>query len=303
MARRRVQLNLEIGGRPGLTPCLVTRLKPVLPPFFQGEYELKKAATLLIALCAGLLFPSVAVGQTASSPAGAVQSRDARRLRTGVFLYRDMEHGKEVGSSTITIRRLADSGNYQFSADATFSADFNGFHSQRWNAVAMPDFVPVSATLAFVRGEDVVPVFDIRYSQDRVTGKVNKRTGTNSQPERTVDAAIPANTVDQRIDWAAILAGTLETGRQFEFKVYDPVTGISTITGKVGQLETVRIPAGSYHAYHIIYQMQKAGTTEHYQMLASEDSPHVMLREEFPNGVITELVKENSCQPSVASCQ
>jgi hypothetical protein len=26
-------------------------------------------------------------------------------------------------------------------------------------------------------------------------------------------------------------------------------------------------------------------------MLASQDSPHIMLREEFPNGVITELVQ------------
>jgi hypothetical protein len=83
----------------------------------------------------------------------------------------------------------------------------------------------------------------------------------------------------------------LETGRQFEFNVYDPVTGVSTITGKVGQLETVHVSAGSYRAYRIIYQMQKVGNTEHYQMLASQDSPHIMLREEFPNGVITELVQ------------
>jgi hypothetical protein len=212
-------------------------------------------------------------------------------LRTGVFLYRDVDHGKEVGSSTITIRKQSDSGNYGYSTDSTFSADFNGFHSQRWKAVATPEFAPLSATLAFVRGGEVVPVFDIRYSRDRVTGTVNKRTGTNSQSERTVDAAIPPNTVDQRIDWAAILAGTLETGRQFEFNVYDPVTGVSTITGKVGQLETVHVSAGSYRAYRIIYQMQKVGNTEHYQMLASQDSPHIMLREEFPNGVITELVQ------------
>jgi hypothetical protein len=37
--------------------------------------------------------------------------------------------------------------------------------------------------------------------------------------------------------------------------------------------------------------MEKSGRTEHYQMLASQESPHMMIREEFPNGVISELVQ------------
>ena len=63
------------------------------------------------------------------------------------------------------------------------------------------------------------------------------------------------------------------------------------MTGQVGQIETITVPAGSYRAYRIIYQMQKAGKSEHYEMLASVDSRHVMLREQFPNGVISELVE------------
>jgi hypothetical protein len=109
--------------------------------------------------------------------------------------------------------------------------------------------------------------------------------------KRMVDAALPANTVDQRIDWAAILATSLEPGQRFEFNVYDPTTGVGTVTGLVGQAETIKVPAGSYRAYRIVYQMEKGGKSEHYEMFASFDSPHVMLREQFPNGVISELVE------------
>ena len=118
-----------------------------------------------------------------------------------------------------------------------------------------------------------------------------KRKGSGQGTKQTIDASVPANTIDQRIDWAAVLAGNLETGQQFEFNVYDPGTGVGRVVGQVGDLEQIRVPAGTFRAYRIVYQMEKSGHTEHYQMLASEDSPHVMLREEFPNGVISELVQ------------
>jgi hypothetical protein len=218
-------------------------------------------------------------------------SHDARRLRTGILTYRDLDHGKEVGKSTITIRKLEGSGNYDFCADITFVADFKGFRSQRWEAVASSGFAPISATLAFVRGTEVATVFELRYQSGRVTGFVIDRKESGSEMTRSIDATVPANTVDQRIDWAAVVAGDLKTGQQFEFNVYDPGSGVSRVAGQVGPLEQVELPAGGFQAYRIIYQMEKARRIEHYQMLASRDSPHMMLREEFPNGSIGELVQ------------
>jgi hypothetical protein len=218
-------------------------------------------------------------------------SHDTRRLKTGIFAYRDLNHGKEVGKSTITIRKLEDSGNYDFCADSTFVADFKGFRSQRWEAVASSGFEPISATLASVRGAEVSTVFELRYKSGRVTGYMIDRKESGSEMTRAVDAAVPANTVDQRIDWAAVVAGNLKTGQQFEFNVYDPGTGVGRVSGQVGPLEQGELPAGSFQTYRIIYQVEKSGKTEHYQMLASRDSPHIMLREEFPNGSIAELVQ------------
>jgi hypothetical protein len=252
---------------------------------------MKHTAVLLI-LSAGLLFlRQLAAQNVPSRVAIAGFTPDAARLKTGRFTYHDLDHGNEVGTGIITIRKLVDSGYYYFSNDSAFASDFAGFRSQRWEAVATPTFEPISARLAFVRGSETVPVFDLRYRSSRVTGFVVERKGPAPGTKRPVDTSVPANTVDQRIDWAAVLAGDLGTGKRFEFNVYDPGTGVSRVTGLVGSLEQVRVAAGTFRAYRIIYQMEKAGRTEHYQMLASQDLPHVMLGEEFPNGVTTELTQ------------
>jgi hypothetical protein len=213
---------------------------------------------------------------------------DPQRIRTGTFSYRDLDHGKEVGKASITIRKLPGSENYVFSAKATFATDFEGFPSQQWEATATPTLGPVSAKLAFVRDSEVSPIFDLQYSEGSVTGFFIRH-----KEKKAVSATVPANTVDQRIDWAAVLASNLETGRRFEFNVYDPGTGISKISGQVGQVEETHLPAGTFRAYRIIYQIDKAGKTEHYQMLASQDLPRTMLLEEFPNGVVSELTQIN----------
>jgi hypothetical protein len=245
----------------------------------------QSSALLILFLATTLLF----VESAATSPART--ERDAKRVRTGKFTYRDLDHGKEVGRGTITIRGLADSQDYAFAADIKFATDFESFSSQRWEAITTSHFEPVSAKLALVRGAEVIPVLKLAYSSGRVSGYVVDRKAGASGTKQMVDSAVPANTVDQRIDWAAILATSLEPGRHFEFNVYDPTTGVGTVSGQVGQVETIKIPAGSYRAYRIIYQMEKVGKSEHYEMFASFDSPHLMLREQFPNGVISELVE------------
>lgn len=249
----------------------------------------RPSIALLILFCASALLSQVVIRSVSASSDRT--ERDAKRVRTGKFTYRDLDHGKEVGRGTITIGRLTGSEDYAFAADIKFATDFEGFSSQQWEAITTALFEPVSAKLAFVRGAEVTPVLELAYRSGRVSGYVVDRKAGVFGAKGIVDAALPANTVDQRIDWAAILAASLKPGQRFEFNVYDPTTGVGTVTGQVGQVEKIQVPAGTYRAYRIIYQMQKAGKSEHYEMLASVDSPHVMLREQFPNGVISELVE------------
>jgi hypothetical protein len=238
-----------------------------------------------IALWSALIISIAAVGQSSalSDPLGHV--RDVGRVRTGIFEYLNFNHGKLVGSATLTIRKLADSGNLKFVSKADFVEDFSGFRSQRWEAVTSPDFRPILAKLAFLQGNEVVPKFELRYTPNRVAGFVIQSRDVAHGARETVDARVPAGIVDQRVDWAAILASDLKPGEQIEFNVFDPGTGISRVVAGVGPAENLLVGAGAFRAFRIGYRMEKPNKTERFQLFVTQALPHLMLREDFPNGV------------------
>ena len=224
--------------------------------------------------------------------------RNAARVRTGVFEYRDSDHGRQVGRSEITIQRFSGSGNLSFTNKAEFSGGFSGFQSQQWEAVTSPDFKPVLARLAVVKGDKPQPVFEISYHSGRVTGFIVRHRDNSIQGVReSVKTPIPAAVVDQRIDWGAILASNLERGRHIEFEVFDPVTGIGDVTAEVGSSQLISVPAGTFESYAVDYQIQKLNKTEHYRLFVTITSPHMMVREDFPNGVVSELVRTSKSAP------
>jgi hypothetical protein len=226
-----------------------------------------------------------------SSPSTSPQSpsaRSAERLKTGTFLLHNRDGNTDLGESTITIQRLQNSPNFRF------AADISGKFAQQWESIASPAFDPISAKLTFGDAANSFAAFDLHYAQGRVTGFVADRKGPTRGTHRPVDSSVPPNTVDQRIDWAAAASGDLDTVKQFEFNVYDPGTGISRVVGKVGPLERVQVPAGVFEAYRLAYQMEKSTGPEHYESFVSKDLPRIFLREDFPDGVIGELVSIQS---------
>jgi len=230
---------------------------------------------------------TLAAGPAQTTPQGATPSAakpEASRLKTGVFIYQDLDRGQDAGRGTITIRKLPGSDNY------SFSAEIKGKFSQSWESIAMVDLQPVAAKLRFGEGKDARPAFELKYSAGKVTGRAYPRDAASSLG-RVIEASLPAGTVDQRIDWAAVLAAELETGKTFVFNVYDPSTGVSRVTAEVGPVENVRVPAGSFEAYRIAYQVEKADKVETYRVLASRGPQRMLVREEFPNGLVTELTK------------
>jgi hypothetical protein len=205
---------------------------------------------------------------------------DAHRLKTGQFTYKDSSAGKELGTSKIKIEKDLDSGNYQFSMQSS------GYLDQRWEAIAGPSFEPVSAKIRF--GE-APPYFDLTYASGKVTGFVTSRSTTG--PKRSVDATVSPGTVDQRIDWAAVLSNDLQPGQRFQFSVYDPGIGTSHVLAVVSPLEQVHVPAGSFPVFRVIYRIEKATGTEQYVVFATESLPRMMVREDFPDGTTSELVE------------
>jgi hypothetical protein len=239
------------------------------------------AAVTTIALGAAFLSLS---GQSQTKDIAAAQP-DAHRLQTGQFTYKDSNNGKELGSSKITIEKEVVTGNYDFSNES------KGAFAQQWVATATPSFTPLSASLSFGTGSNSSPYFDLTYSPGKVTGYLVSRTQSELGHKQPVESVISPDTVDQRIDWATVLASDLQPGRQFQFSVYDPGIGTSHVIASVGPLEQVHVPAGSFQIFRITYRVSKATGAEQYVVFATQSLPRVMIREDFPDGTTSELVE------------
>jgi Protein of unknown function (DUF3108) len=209
---------------------------------------------------------------------------DATRLRTGSYSFRTLVDGKEVGRSRIQISRSADSRNYVFSNLVL------GSFSQSWEAVASPTFAPVSAKLSFGQGSAARTAFDLSYQGNRVTGFI----ASQKEPfkRREVDEAIADDTVDQRIDWAAVMAfKEYVEGHEFKFHVYDAGTGNSLVSVLIGKSEKTAVPAGSFETVRVSYRIDKRSRAETYEVFVTKQAPRFLVKEKFPNGSVTELVE------------
>jgi hypothetical protein len=209
---------------------------------------------------------------------------DAGRLRTGSFSFRTLANGKEVGRSRIQIRRSDDSGNYIFSNLVI------GSFSQSWEAVTLPTFAPVSAKLSFGEGSAARSAFELSYQGNRVTRFVTPRNEPSKR--REIDETISDDTVDQRIDWAAVMAlKEYVEGQEFQFRAYDPGTGNSLVSVRIGKSETTAVPAGSFETVRVSYRIDKRGGAETYEVFVTKQAPRFLVKEKFPNGSVSELVE------------
>jgi hypothetical protein len=236
-----------------------------------------------------ILFCALALMAAAGDPGGDLGTLrtqvDAHRLQTGEFIYRDSVKGKVLGESSISITLRGNDSNYRFSAQTT------GYADQHWESVASSTLAPISAQLSFGNGPDQPTAFQLNYSTDKVTGFAVNRQPSESRSQLLVNASIDSNTVDQRIDWAAVMAFDLRKRSLFEFNVYDPETGTSEVRARVGPRRRIDVPAGTFQVFAVTYWVKKSTGTERYIVYATERPPRFMVREDFPDGTISELVK------------
>jgi len=204
---------------------------------------------------------------------------DAHRLQPGRFAYRIMQEGKQIATFTLAVRAQTD-GTYAFTGDA------QGFH-QHWESVAQADFTPVSALLAIVHDNGRHYDMAVRYADGVARGSVAREPNAAIASEKP----LPANTVDQRIDWAAMLSSKLAVGEELAFHVYDPDTGATPVQARAEGLKVITVPAGKFEALRLSYRMAKADGPETYEVQVTPGTPRLLLREEFPDGSVTELVE------------
>jgi hypothetical protein len=107
-----------------------------------------------------------------------------------------------------------------------------------------------------------------------------------SGPRRTLSQLASST---KRLDWAAVTASNLKAGGAFEFDVYDPSSGISHVEVRIGQVQTLRSPAGEFKTFPVSYEIKKRTATESYRVFVSKEEPRILVREEFPDGTQSDL--------------
>jgi hypothetical protein len=238
--------------------------------------------TLVQYIFSSIVLLTALVSESSTGQSSSILPRgNAEQLKIGRFRYRTLVNGKDAGTSEISISK---SSTNTF----IFTNRVSGAFAQQWEAVATAMFVPVSAKLAFGEGDKLRSRFEVNYHEERATGwRLEKSTGNKID----VDVKVLPDTVDQRIDWAAAISQQLVPGREFSFSVFDPVTQISRGTGRVVGPETVTVPAGTFAAIRIVYTIEKPDHNETYQVLTNATGARILLKEEFRNGAITELLR------------
>jgi Protein of unknown function (DUF3108) len=230
-------------------------------------------------------FAIAALGQEGPSPMATAPLFDATRLRTGEFHYRVVKDGKEVSRSVLIIQKQTD-------ANFRFTAEFDGFN-QQWLSIATVAFAPIRAQLRSDGANGGKYSMDVVYEKGRATASVSRWKLETSSASRgkKITADVPLGTVDQRIDWAAMLSSPLPDGQKFEFTVYDPETGISHVSASVAGKEEIQVPAGTFETIRANYRIEKSSGPETYTIFASKDVPRVLVREDFQNGESLQLTK------------
>lgn len=229
----------------------------------------------------------VGMAYSGDSPARA----DAYRLVLGEFEYREVSATNTIGRTTLAIRTLDARGTFEFSARTAFSVNA-GFSTQEWKCVTNSRLEPISARLNMGQGSQKIELFTINYSHGTVRGVARARRGGDASNQRTINTTLKERAFDQRIDWAVILGSDLSS-RNFEFDVYDPYLGISRAKAHVGTSERVQVPAGSFDVYPVVYQISNSAGNEEYKVFVTRGNSRILVREDFQNGVISELVKVN----------
>lgn len=228
------------------------------------------------------LFCFVALANAADAPAPAF---DATRLKTGTFTYQDSQDGKAGSLSSCSVAK--DAGNYRF------SCDFPAF-DQSWNTVATRTMSPVSTELKMRTRQGRRYVLTLQYQGLKVRGDAATGRSANERlpgADRAVEGVITPDTVDQRIDWATVMASDVQPGQSFEFKVYDASTALSRVHCEVGDAGMLDAPGGPVRALSFTYTVYKSSGTEIYTVYASAAFPRMMLREDLPGKLVSTLVK------------
>ena len=208
---------------------------------------------------------------------------DAGALREGRFTYRLTVKGQPSGNFVVTVRRQKD-GTYRFTGEAIGS-------DQQWESVATKEFDPLSASLKMTRhGQPYQMVLTYEDIHAKAL-EISSDPETHGQTMRETVTALCPPTVDQRVDWAAVMASGLMSGKTARFYVFDPATRASAVRVAASEAPAISSPEGQHEVRRFDYTVQKNGAEEKYAVYATRETPRMMLREDLRENEVAELEK------------
>jgi hypothetical protein len=234
---------------------------------------------VLLLLCV-LASSGVAIAAAPACPpadgADASPTFDATLLKEGRFIYRTTLKGKSLGETAIEIRRAGSQFIVSMSAPKI---------SQAWKATVERSFAPLSASLEML-GRKGPYVMELKYVGSRVTGEVSEGGFTLA-----VNESVEGLVIDQRVDWAAMMASKAPAESSIVMQVFDASTGLSQMLGRLGGTQPIRGYWGEAAALRLDYTICKRDHLEEYTVYATRETPRYMLREDMPNGLVSELIR------------
>lgn len=201
---------------------------------------------------------------------------DAALLKEGRFIYRTTLKGELLGETALEIRRAG--AHYRI----TMSAPAVG---QSWEAVVERPFAPRSAQLT-MRTREGPYAMRLEYTAGAVTGEERRGDEVSA-----VKATLTGVVLDQRVDWASIMALAAPRQGTLALQVFDPSTGASAMLGHIGAEQPLTGSWGKSTALRLDYAICKREHVEQYTVYATRDTPRYMLREDMPNGLVSELLR------------
>jgi hypothetical protein len=222
-----------------------------------------------VVLCLWSAWAAAAADQTTCPSIAGADTHptfDASQLKEGRFIYRTTLKGEPLGETILEIRHVG--SRFQITMNAAEIA-------QSWKAIVEKSFAPVSASLA-MRGKKGAYEMNVRYAGEKITGEER-----DAGVARPVSAKASGVVIDQRVDWASMMAAKLPPDGPITMRVFDPSTGFSDMLGHVGGTQPLRLD----------YSICKRGHLEEYTVYATSETPRYMLKEEMPNGLLSELIR------------
>jgi len=221
-----------------------------------------------------------AVSPCDANPSQSAPHFSAKTLREGRFVYRETVAHKDTSTFTIEIRRRADD-SWRFTGEGS---------GQRWEAITDSLFRPRSAMLSMSRHGRPYE-FHLRYAGDSVFALVSSVDSAANAIKDSSAAAIRGATIDQRIDWASLMASDLGAGSSAAYSVYDPATGSSQLAASASNGPTLASPDGPRATIKLDYIICKAGKSESYSVFATKGPQRMMVREDLRGDIVAELVR------------